>query len=81
MRTIRLAEWKLFFSDTTVEMRVFGFDDKTKEMYLKSLFPGVTVDEIKVQVGWDLKVSPDLDVVELEKEFDAIGDEMAEPWK
>ncbi len=23
----------------------------------------------------------DLDVVELEKEFDGIGDEMAEPWK
>ncbi len=27
IRTIRLAQWKLFSSDATVEMRVFGFDD------------------------------------------------------
>lgn len=47
---------------------VFGFDDKTKEMYLKTLFPGVTVEDIKPLVGWDLKVSPDLDVAELPTE-------------
>lgn len=27
IRTIRLAEWKLFSQDATVEMQVFGFDD------------------------------------------------------
>ena len=43
---------------------VFGFDNTTKEMYLKSLFPGVTVDDIKPMVGWDLKISPDLDEAE-----------------
>jgi glutaconate CoA-transferase, subunit B len=47
---------------------VFGFDDKTKEMYLKTLFPGVTVEDIKPLVGWDLKISPTLDVAELPTE-------------
>lgn len=47
---------------------VFGFDEKTKEMYLQTLFPGVTVDDIKPLVGWDLKVSPDLNVAELPTE-------------
>jgi glutaconate CoA-transferase, subunit B len=47
---------------------VFGFDDKTKEMYLKTLFPGVTVEDIKPLIGWDLKVAPDLDVAELPTE-------------
>lgn len=41
---------------------VFRFDEITKEMYLASLFPGVTVDEVKELVGWDLKISPDLKV-------------------
>jgi len=47
---------------------VFGFDDQTKEMYLKTLFPGVTVEDVKPLVGWDLKVSPALDVAELPTE-------------
>ena len=47
---------------------VFGFDDETKEMHLKTLFPGVTVEDVKPLVGWDLKVSPDLDVAELPTE-------------
>lgn len=43
---------------------IFGFDVATKEMYLKSLFPGVTADDIKPLVGWNLKISPDLDIAE-----------------
>lgn len=36
---------------------IFRFDDTTKEMYLDSLHPGVTVDEVRAEVSWDLKVA------------------------
>lgn len=36
---------------------IFRFDDTTKEMYLDSLHPGVTVDEVRADVSWDLKVA------------------------
>jgi glutaconate CoA-transferase subunit B len=41
---------------------VFRFDPITKEIYLAELFPGVTVEEIKALVPWELKVSPDIKV-------------------
>ncbi|MDD5167321.1 MAG: glutaconate CoA-transferase [Syntrophales bacterium] len=43
---------------------VFNFDEDTKEMYLHSLFPGATVDDIRQRVDWELKVAPDLSEVE-----------------
>lgn len=43
---------------------VFKFDEKTKEMYLYALYPGVTVERIKEQVEWDLKVAPQVQEVE-----------------
>ena len=43
---------------------VFGFDEQTKEMVLKNLYPGVRVENIKQLVDWDLAVSPDLEEVE-----------------
>ena len=46
------------------EKCVFGFDENTKEMYLKHLYSGVTVEEIKTIVDWDLKVSDTLSEVE-----------------
>ncbi len=39
---------------------VFGFDDATREMTLQSLYPGVTLAEVKESVGWDLHVALDL---------------------
>ena len=39
---------------------IFRFDKVTKEMYLESYFPGVTIEDIKKDVPWDLKVSPDV---------------------
>lgn len=39
---------------------VFRFDENTKEMYLESYHPGSTVDEIKAEIPWELKVAPDL---------------------
>ncbi len=46
------------------EKCVFGFDENTKEMYLKHLYSGVTAEEIKTIVEWDLKVSDTLSEVE-----------------
>ncbi len=60
------------------EKCIFRFDDITKEMYLDSLHPGVTVEEIKNSVSWDLKISnniketerPTVEEVELMKTID-----------
>ncbi len=39
---------------------VFRFDPVTKEMYLAQIHPGVSVEEVKKAVPWDLKVAADL---------------------
>lgn len=43
---------------------VFRFDPDTKEAYLDSLHPGVTVDEVVAEVSWPLKISPNLKITE-----------------
>lgn len=37
-------------------------DAKTREMYLAALHPGMTVEQARANVGWDLKVADDLGV-------------------
>jgi len=39
---------------------IFKFDPLSKEMFLTHNHPGITVEEIKEDIPWDLKVSPDL---------------------
>lgn len=39
---------------------VFRFDDKTREMVLSQLHPGITVDRVKKDIPWDLKVADQL---------------------
>lgn len=39
---------------------VFRFDDVTKEMYVASYHPGVTIEQIKENTGWDIKVAKDV---------------------
>ena len=39
---------------------MFKFDPVTKEMYLDALFPGVTVDSVRKDIPWDLKVADTL---------------------
>jgi glutaconate CoA-transferase subunit B len=41
-------------------MGILRFDDKTKEMYLSSYHPGLSVEQVKLETGWDLKVSPNV---------------------
>ncbi len=39
---------------------IFGFDPVSCEMVLESVHPGVTVEEVKSQTGWAVRVRPDL---------------------
>lgn len=39
---------------------VFRFDPESKEAYLASYHPGQSVEAVKAQTGWDLKVAPDV---------------------
>jgi glutaconate CoA-transferase subunit B len=43
---------------------IFRFDDKTKEMYLDSVHPGVSIEEVKSEVEWDLKISQNVKTTE-----------------
>ncbi len=60
---------------------IFRFDPLTKAMYLDELFPGVTVEEVKADVGWDLKVGSNLkqavppteDEIEIMHRIDPLG--------
>ena len=60
---------------------VLRFDEKTREMELASVHPGVTVEDVIERTGWPLKISPDLSqtpeptVEELDilREFDPDG--------
>ncbi len=42
----------------------FAFDEETREMYLETLYPGVTADDVRALVAWDLAVSPAVREVE-----------------
>ncbi|HIQ06355.1 MAG TPA: CoA-transferase subunit beta [Anaerolineae bacterium] len=60
------------------DMAVFRFDEATREMTLASVHPGVTVEQVQAQVGWTLKVAPDLRETEppTEEELRMIREEL-----
>jgi glutaconate CoA-transferase subunit B len=39
---------------------VLGFDEKTGEASLRSYHPGQSVDSVRAETGWDLKIAPDV---------------------
>ncbi|MBU2511263.1 glutaconate CoA-transferase [bacterium] len=39
---------------------IFTFDEKTKELTLAEIYPGVSIDDIKQDIPWDLKVAAGL---------------------
>lgn len=43
---------------------IFRFDPVTKEAYLDSVHPGVSVEEVKAMVAWDLKVAENVKTTE-----------------
>jgi glutaconate CoA-transferase, subunit B len=46
------------------DLGVLEPDPETKELVLTQIHPGVEVEEVKDQTGWDLKVSDDLQITE-----------------
>lgn len=42
------------------DMGVYRFDEETREMVLASIHPGITVDTVRQNTGWDLEVAKDL---------------------
>jgi glutaconate CoA-transferase subunit B len=47
-------------SRVITSMGLFSFDAATHEMILSSYHPGVSVDDIKRETGWALRVAPDV---------------------
>jgi glutaconate CoA-transferase subunit B len=47
-------------SRVITSMGIFSFDAATGEMILSSYHPGVSVDDIKHETGWPLRVAPDV---------------------
>ncbi len=43
---------------------IMRFDPVTKEAFVSSIHPGVTIEEVKSLVSWKLKVSPDMHLTE-----------------
>jgi glutaconate CoA-transferase subunit B len=41
-------------------MAVLRFDPETKEMILASVHPGITVDEVRANTGWELRVADEV---------------------
>ena len=42
------------------DMGVYRFDPETREMVLASIHPGITLQTIRENIGWDVKVTQDL---------------------
>jgi glutaconate CoA-transferase subunit B len=42
------------------DLGTYGFDEATGEMTLMTLHPGVSLDDVRVNMGWDPKVADDL---------------------
>jgi glutaconate CoA-transferase subunit B len=46
------------------DLAVHGFDPDTGEMTVLSLHPGITLDDVRGNMGWEPKVAPDLGTTE-----------------
>jgi len=42
------------------DLGTYGFDPGTGEMTLRTLHPGVTLEEVRANMGWEPRVAPDL---------------------
>lgn len=43
------------------DMAIFDFANPDREMQLVSLHPGVTLDQVKAEVGWDIRLAESID--------------------
>ena len=47
-------------TNVVTDLGTYGFDEETGEMTLLTLHPGVTLEQVRENMGWEPKVSPDL---------------------
>jgi glutaconate CoA-transferase subunit B len=51
-------------TDVVTDLATYGFDDATGEMTVRTLHPGVSLDDVKANMGWDPRVADDLGTTE-----------------
>ncbi|GBC86249.1 3-oxoadipate CoA-transferase subunit B [bacterium HR12] len=47
-------------TNVVTDLGTYGFDEETGEMTLLTLHPGVTLEQVRENMGWEPKVAPDL---------------------
>jgi glutaconate CoA-transferase subunit B len=47
-------------TSVVTDLGTYGFDDGTGEMTLMTLHPGVTLDDVRANMGWEPTVSPEI---------------------
>ena len=47
-------------TSVVTDLGTYGFDDRTGEMTLLTLHPGVTIEDVRANTGWETKVAADL---------------------
>jgi glutaconate CoA-transferase subunit B len=60
----RPATWGAGPSVVVTGLGVYGFDDRTGEMVLHSLHQGISLDEVRDNTSWDLRVADDVQVTQ-----------------
>src|SRR5438034_81409 len=56
----RPSGWGAGPTSVVTQLGVYGFDEASGEMELRSLHPGVTLDEVRSATGWDLRTAEDV---------------------
>ena len=54
------------------DLGTYGFDEATGEMTLRTLHPGVTLDDVRANMGWEPKVAHDLGETPAPTEEDSV---------
>jgi glutaconate CoA-transferase subunit B len=47
-------------TNVVTDLGTYVFDESTGEMSLATLHPGITLDDVRANMGWEPKISPDL---------------------
>ena len=47
-------------TNVVTDLGTYGFDDATGEMTLRTMHPGVTLDDVRANTGWEPRVADDL---------------------
>jgi glutaconate CoA-transferase subunit B len=48
-------------TDVVTDLATYGFDEGSGEMLLRTLHPGVTLDDVRANMGWEPRIADDLD--------------------